>query len=283
MTCKLKKNLSTFLNETNHDNISHFYYNSYIYNIYDNKMTDKHLKIFINGYGGVIYSKACAVHSSSMLAYNFFSWIDKENTLEFNGIIYNHVEFEHKLKTLNSIIAMANIDIVLTSEDENTKLFIESKFLEYMDYKQFDISDKYSDPNNNTAKIDWSKLIGLYKGKKSNYYPGIKQNICHLVSISNYHKENQDKQITTLFMNLVFDPNKNEYEKEYKKYNNYKVLLDDFSKNYKNNVEGKLVDKVLFCSYSEIWKQMKPSIKDKNRIKYLKDRYIAFTNYPNVP
>jgi hypothetical protein len=56
--------------------------------------------MFNDGSGSELHSKAEAVHSSSMLSYNFFHWIDEEHPFVFEDVIYTKVLFEVKLKTI---------------------------------------------------------------------------------------------------------------------------------------------------------------------------------------
>ena len=56
-------------------------------NIFPEKMNDRFVKMFRNGSGKELSGKALAVHSSSMLAFNFFHWISEENPLTIDNII----------------------------------------------------------------------------------------------------------------------------------------------------------------------------------------------------
>ena len=55
--------------------------NGYFYdfrkNVFTGKMDETYISMFLKGDGSELVSKACAPHSSSMLAYNFFHWINK--------------------------------------------------------------------------------------------------------------------------------------------------------------------------------------------------------------
>ena len=59
------------------------YASSYFDNIFQNEMDEKHIRMFCRGEGKELFpkegekEKAACIYSSSMLAYNFFSWIDK--------------------------------------------------------------------------------------------------------------------------------------------------------------------------------------------------------------
>ena len=79
-----------------------------------------------------------------MLAYNFFSWIDKEHPLKYGGVIYNKVIFEEQFRVLKSRNNKANIDVLLISEDNKTILLLESKFTEHLKLEPIEISKAYS-------------------------------------------------------------------------------------------------------------------------------------------
>lgn len=67
------------------------YFNSFLDNVYANQMDSKFQKMFNKGSGNELHSKAEAIHSSSMLAYNFFHWIDDASGFDYNGINYTNV------------------------------------------------------------------------------------------------------------------------------------------------------------------------------------------------
>ena len=119
----------------------------YVLNLEDNliggNMTNRHREMFEKGSGGELHdtpAKAKAIDSSSMLSYNFFRHICEDCPVEIEGIKYNKVFFEVQIKTLKKG-SPANMDVVLMSEDKNTVLFIESKFLEYLDSGSVKFSD----------------------------------------------------------------------------------------------------------------------------------------------
>lgn len=107
-------------------------------NVYGKEMKDEHRKMFEHGSGKELQTKARAVHSSSMLGYNFFSWINEQNPFIWGEVTYTKVYFEVRLRTIKRSPAPANMDIVLDGFDKDGKrvlLFIESKFLEYTNYE----------------------------------------------------------------------------------------------------------------------------------------------------
>ncbi len=182
-----------------------YYANSYLDNIYSSQMAEKHIRMFCKGEGKELLpkdgkkEKGACIYSSSMLAYNFFSWIDDGHPLEFDGVKYNRVIFEEQFRVLSSRHNRANLDVVLVSEDNKTILLIESKFTEHFKLGKVEISGAYynngsyfRDDNNGSCFKDGSRWTGVFESirdKMTNdekaYFEGIKQVACHLVGISN--------------------------------------------------------------------------------------------------
>lgn len=111
--------------------------NNYRQNTFTGGISQRCELMFNNGQGDELEKKAKAIHSSSMLGYNFFSWItgeDENSILDFKGVKYSKVYFEVQLPTLVGSNYFANMDIVLEGKDDTGKktlLFIESKFTEH--------------------------------------------------------------------------------------------------------------------------------------------------------
>ena len=89
---------NTFIKDlVNARKIESCYANSYLDNIFQNKMDEKHIRMFCRGEGKELFpkdgkkEKAACVYSSSMLAYNFFSWIDKEHPFCYTDIKFDKV------------------------------------------------------------------------------------------------------------------------------------------------------------------------------------------------
>ncbi|MBR3579123.1 MAG: hypothetical protein IKN98_10110 [Bacteroidales bacterium] len=140
----LKDYAIAFAKDNNVNHIGDGYFYDFRHNIFGKEMNRRFEKMFLDGDGNELTSKACAPHSSSMMGYNFFHWIDKNNTLTIQfkdeKITYNEVFFEVKIPVLNPSRWDANMDIVLRNSVGDW-LFIESKFLEYCECEKFDISD----------------------------------------------------------------------------------------------------------------------------------------------
>ena len=95
------------------------YLESYQDNIYQGYMPDRFRNMFINGSGSELHSKAEAVHSSSMLAYNFFHWVTNKSPITIKGVEYTDVFFEVKMK---AITLDANMDILLIDKSKTRLL-----------------------------------------------------------------------------------------------------------------------------------------------------------------
>ena len=183
-----------------------FYADTYQDNIYNRRMEEKYIRMFCKGEGKELLpkdgkkEKAACIYSSSMLAYNFFSWIGKNKIFEYDGIKYNKVVFEEQFRVLKNRNNRANLDVVLVSEDKKTIMLLESKFTEHFAVKDSvpDISDAYDSIDSyfeNCYGSNWVKVIKRLRempkerqGQKA-YYEGLKQVVCHLIGISNVIKD----------------------------------------------------------------------------------------------
>jgi hypothetical protein len=264
---------------------SHFY--DFRQNIYGGEMAPQIRKMFLEGDGNELVSKACAVNSSSMLGYNFFHWVSRESPLKLflkdgSQIQYTDVLYEVKIPVLKGTRA-ANMDIILKNDDGDI-LFIESKFLEYLSTSKFSISDTYKKESSYYVKgADWADFIShLDTTLEKQYWVGIKQEICHLIGLTNWVNGVQVDQLpiyaearSVHFINLVFEPNPEEYHKEYESFlayrNRYSELhlkLEDLSMIPKGITMS-------FLSYSDIWDSFTESISPELE-GYLDKHYMKF-------
>ncbi len=97
--------------------------------LYGKSTLDVIEKDYMKGQGNELTDKMYAIHSSSALAVNAFSYFNgREKSLVINGKKdFRNIQFEKQL-TVGVGSAKANLDIYLESEKEH--VFIESKFLE---------------------------------------------------------------------------------------------------------------------------------------------------------
>ena len=274
-----------------------YYVNDINKNLIGGNMDDAHRNMFENGSGSELKdtpAKAKAIDSSSMLSYNFFRNINGECSLEIDDIEYDKVFFEVKLPTLRSSNAPANMDVVLVSKDGKDALFIESKFLEYLEYDSVDLAKSYSkdassyfiDNKETEALLEMSKKYENKKGLRYNY--GIKQNICHLIGISNLKKSEKvkkkfaktyEKQWNNYsailnaenyqFMNIIFHPSFPEASQEAEK---YIKELDNFQKDLPSDIK-KYTRSPFVMTYRNLFDLLSDQLQDEIR-EELEERYI---------
>ncbi len=278
------------------------YFDSYKLNIYGEQMNDTLRDDFEEGNGNELYGKACAVHSSSMLCYNMLHWVNKDNTLEIDGIKYTSVRFEVKLNTLKGSPAPANLDALLIGKKNGRTqlLFIESKFLEYTYNDKFKLSNRYDDinrwyvPETEAKELKDALKLARQQAHKVYYGYGIKQTITHLFGIIGLKdsfnfkdfkekyglSENCIKEVDCHLLNILFKPN-TKYSDEIKRY-------VDYNRNYNtifNNSDANTtyIDGISLSTmtYGEIFKNM-ANIDLKE---YLYNRYMKYAQrvYTIVP
>ena len=286
-------------------------------NLIGGNMDDVHIKMFENGSGSELKdtpAKAKAIDSSSMLAYNFFRNINDKCTITIDEVEYNKVFFEVKLRTLSVRSTPANLDVVLVSKDKQTVLFIESKFLEYLETGTADFSDSYTKKDSYYNHAERRDLLSMSekfddynrdKTMKGHYKSGIKQIICHLIGISNLknsgdaqkwfkdtYKNSKYKNVYTdsdvavfinpnttfRFMNLIFCP-----EKAEEAFEDYKSELEEFLNNKEKLPEAirmNYIGRTFIMTYKELFEKLPEKLSVK---KELKERYIKYHSEENLP
>ena len=309
MTSKLKDALCEESDHVHSDMFEKpYYFKSYKDNIFDENMSEDHFKMFKSGSGKELNTKAKAVYSSSMLAYNFFHWISTKQHFNYDGIDYDKVVFEVKIPTIINSPAPANLDVVLVSQDKSTWLMLESKFMEYSHRSSSEMRNPshgymvaerffFKGPSDEAENI--IELVKYWSGEakaknekgERRYYDGIKQLLCHLIAIKNladyaardkiatkfkknneFLKEDLDKLKTIKFRTLLFDPLPRFEERNV--YEDYKTLCDEFRDSLKKH---SLIFDFDTIAYSEIWKAMGGDKLDTELKEYLKDRYMQFS------
>lgn len=267
------------------------YFYDFRQNIYGGTMKEEIQIMFLKGDGNELVSKACAVHSSSMLGYNFFHWVAKEAPLRLyfgsesgkEVIEYTDVLYEVKIPVLKGSRA-ANMDIVLKN-DSGDILFIESKFLEFTSTGKFTISDSYKKADSYYSKgKEWAEFILKFDTRmEKQYWGGIKQEICHSIGLGNWA---EGKGIDNLppfsnardirFINLVFEPNP-KYEKEYTAFKAYQERYEELHEKLKkdNLIPNEI--KMSFLTYTDIWSDITDCITPDLK-KYLDEHYMVFAD-----
>ncbi len=274
---------------------------NFLDNVYGNKMIEEHLLMFEHGSGSELQSKARAVHSSSMLGYNFFSWIDEQHPFVLDNVTYTKVYFEIQLHPLNTNTFPANMDIVLdgkSNDDKRIVLFIESKFLEYTEkqqHKKMEIPVSYTRPKKYFDDCNWADVAEKMKEvftDNTQYNEGLKQSFCHLVALDalrNNAKALKDfndnnkytglqiadtTKVKILFANAIYCPSK-AYEEERKMYDDYEALYKKLFMPLVNNLHNNSIQPKWY-NYSQICQQMESQISDPERIAFLQRRYMDF-------
>ena len=287
-----------------------YYMPSYRDNIHGGRMDEKHIRMFCKGEGKELLpkdgkkEKGACIYSSSMLSYNFFSWIDKNHPLVLDGISYDKVVFEEQFRVLATRNNRANLDVVLVSEDGGTVRLFESKFTEQLDVKASlsSISDAYYDSGSyfeyegveNWAKVFKEDLKGMVDGSSSRYYDGLKQVACHLVGISSMIRNAKARkwfndnswlayaldlpaltgEENYIFQSIVFCPNTEEEKKrteDYLKLN--KVFVEEIKRLPDILPDNLSVDKPII-TYRDLWNSgMEKSVEDPALKAYL-EKYL---------
>lgn len=291
---RIRKELRESRKVTKFSDKYEYYVRDWKENVIGEEMSPEHYQMFKDGAGDeledkIVPAKAKAIDSSSMLSYNFFRNIDEHNTITIDEVEYSKVLFEVKLSTLRTSNAPANLDVVLVSKDLKSILFIESKFLEYLDSESVGLSKSYFNEISyyeSKEKDDLITVAKSFKNIKGHYNYGIKQIICHLIGISNLSKskearnsfqkryEGKEQMIifsaqTFRFMNILFIPSQPEAEILYKQYINdleqFKAKLPDSILSY--------IGKTFIMSYRDLFNMLSNKIDDKAE---LRDRYIEY-------
>lgn len=211
----------------------------------------KFYEMFMAGDGCELENKAKSIFSSSMLAYNFFYWVSPEHPLEYAGITYDRVYFEVKFPVMTKetqgrpVNHPSNMDVVLFSTQSNAMICIECKYTEHTKNQKAEFADAYFKHAcyfaGNPYSTSFIKLALRYNEKSDGYYAGIKQNVSHMIGVSNVlHdadalswfkannpfiepevKEQIGSETIFFFTNLLY-----EHPKEV---TNYPDLLDEFA------------------------------------------------------
>ena len=283
----LKKALSDYALKTKHELLDSSHFIDFRHNVFGSAMDRRFVDMFIQGDGNELVAKAAAVHSSSMLSYNFFHWVSKEYPLIIDGVAYDDVMFEVKMPVLKGTKA-ANMDVVLTSSSGHC-LFVESKFTEYLNSGDFKISDTYRErPDKYHCRgEEWTSFIREYDtSKKGQYWDGIKQEICHMIALNNWVAEKTDVTNVPLpedrtkirFFHLLFKPGES-YKDELAAFNAYQERYTELHGELKKRgllPVGVDSSNISFKTYSDIWDCFLSNTLPEGLKEYLDEHYMQF-------
>ena len=285
-----------------------YYAKNYEDNIYLPPMGENHIRMFCKGGGKELLpkegkkEKGACIYSSSMLAYNFFSWINKENPLVMDDINYDIVVFEEQFRVLRNRNNKANLDVVLVSDDRKTLLLLESKFTEHLATTNYmsEISTAYDSEESYFKNCLGNRWVSIIKeirkmpDGKEEYYDGLKQVVCHLIGISSVirNKDARDwfnhnswlhhvegltlkGDETFIFKSIVFHPNT---ENESKVSKAYELLNKKFVNSIDFLPDNLKVGPEPIITYRQLWDSgMNKSIRDDSLRKYL-EKYLKVHN-----
>lgn len=251
---------------------------------------------------------AKSLYSSSMLAYNFFHWICTEHPLTLNNIVYNKVYFEVKFPVIakstkgRPVNRPSNMDVVLISDDCTAMLCIESKYTEHTHNQAAKFSDAYFKPScyyqGNPYRTAFVQMALYYNEKNNGYYAGIKQNISHLIGITNIMhdadalawfkannpfiepevKEKLCAQTEIIFTNLLyFHPENSDeiYGNIHAEEKSYPYLLGELLFDHlQKSLDEPLLLSSFIKTYPELFKEAKPQMPLPGLQDYLDNRYV---------
>lgn len=129
------------------------------------------------------------------IARDFFGWISAEHPLTLNGLTYDKVYFGIKFPVFAKTTdgqpynQPANMDVVLISDDCLAMQCITSCHTEHIHKQAANFADAYFKPScyykDNPYRTSFIKWALRYNEKKNGYFAGIKQNISHIIGITN--------------------------------------------------------------------------------------------------
>ncbi len=129
------------------------------------------------------------------IAHDVFQWVGAEHSLTLYGTTYDKVYFDVKFPLFNetseneSAEVYSKIDIVLISDDCISMLCFASSHTEHTHHQAAEFADAYFMPscyyNDNPYRTSFIKWALRYNEKKNGYFAGIKQNISHIIGITN--------------------------------------------------------------------------------------------------
>ena len=129
------------------------------------------------------------------IARDFFEWVSAERPITLNGSSYDKVYFDVKFPVFAKTTdgqpynQPANMDVVLISDDCLAMQCITSCHTEHMHKQAANFADAYFKPScyykDNPYRTPFIKWALRYNEKKNGYFAGIKQNISHIIGITN--------------------------------------------------------------------------------------------------
>ena len=245
------------------------------------------------------------------IARDFFGWISAEHPLTLNGLTYDKVYFDIKFPVFAKTTdgqpcnQPASMDVVLISDDCLAMQCITSCRTEHMHKKAANFADAYFKPScyykDNPYRTSFIKWALRYNEKKNGYFAGIKQNISHIIGITNILHDadalawfkannpfiepevlaqiNQNTEI--IFTNLLYycpEIGTDIYGDIHAEEKTYPYLLAEFLFDHlQNNLDEPLVLSRFIITYSELFAEIQSQMPN-GLSEYLDNKYVL-TNH----
>ena len=245
------------------------------------------------------------------IARDFFEWVSAERPITLNGSSYDKVYFDVKFPVFAKTTdgqpynQPANMDVVLISDDCLAMQCITSCHTEHMHKQAANFADAYFKPScyykDNPYRTSFIKCALRYNEKKNGYFAGIKQNISHIIGITNILHDadalawfkannpfiepevlehiNQNTEIT--FTNLLYycpEMGTNIYGDIQAEEKTYPYLLAEFLFDHlQNNLDEPLLLSRFITTYPELFAEIQSQMPN-GLAEYLDNKYVL-TNH----
>ena len=245
------------------------------------------------------------------IARDFFEWVSAERPIRLNGSSYDKVYFDVKFPVFAKTTdgqpynQPANMDVVLISDDCLAMQCITSCHTEHMHKQAANFADAYFKPScyykNNPYRTSFIKYALRYNEKKNGYFAGIKQNISHIIGITNILHDadalawfkannpfielevlaqiNQNTEI--IFTNLLYycpEMGTNIYGDIQAEEKTYPYLLAEFLFDHlQNNLDEPLLLSRFITTYPELFAEIQSQMPN-GLAEYLDNKYVL-TNH----
>ena len=242
------------------------------------------------------------------IARDFFEWV---RPITLNGSSYDKVYFDVKFPVFAKTTdgqpynQPANMDVMLISDDCLAMQCITSCHTEHMHKQAANFADAYFKPScyykDNPYRTPFIKWALRYNEKKNGYFAGIKQNISHIIGITNILHDadalawfkannpfiesevlaqiNQNTEI--IFTNLLYycpEMGTNIYGDIHAEEKTYPYLLAEFLFDHlQNNLDEPLLLSRFITTYPELFAEIQSQMPN-GLAEYLDNKYVL-TNH----
>ena len=255
--------------------------------------------------------KVATFPEKDSIAHDVFQWVGAGHSLTLYGTTYDKVCFDVKFPVLTNtleeepIVECSNMDIVLISDDCMTMLCFVSSHAEHIHHRAAIFKDAYFKPScyykDNPYRTPFIKWALRYNEKKNGYFAGIKQNISHIIGITNILHDadalawfkannpfiesevlaqiNQNTEI--IFTNLLYycpEMGTNIYGDIHAEEKTYPYLLAEFLFDHlQNNLDEPLLLSRFITTYPELFAEIQSQMPN-GLVEYLDNKYVL-TNH----